>query len=562
MGSLNQQRAEGELVLEQNDGLRQLYWAGGDLVYVRSDAGGEQFGNYLIRRGVLDIATLNALLAEGEHVRVGERVVQCGLMTVAERDAHLEDLFSSVLLHAMEHPILEVTWRPGPLDQNLSGDLQFWMDHRHLVWDTFYSARIDQDFVDSLRSEPDWRWVARPDLLDCLRDFPLTPAFAYALTLLGTEPLGFGTIEGVTGLGSMEAARTVTTLWALGGLRLVEGTLPLTSDKGHSTFVAPEQRPPGPEPVPEAEPELSITLMDDDPDDEPVESTIEVDSADMPRAMNLMDVLELEAQAPASAFLSPAGPAPASVPGIGSDPFFVSNPRVIKEPSPATKPGGGPFPQSTPMLPRAPTKPAESGPRPRGEPFVAPVPAFVPDQGPASAPHPRQVDVQSPPHALPLAINDEDLPPLERARHLVVKAKSYLVQARTSEAARALEQAVKLDDHSSASFEAWLLLGKLRTANPAWSTRAIEALKMASQIKPKSAQPWALMGELYHRKGFWDNAQACYNRAWALDPSIEIPYQYQDMDQMVMRPKGPVEGHTSLVGRMKSMFGREKNARS
>jgi tetratricopeptide (TPR) repeat protein len=190
------------------------------------------------------------------------------------------------------------------------------------------------------------------------------------------------------------------------------------------------------------------------------------------------------------------------------------------------------------------------------------VPAFVPDQGPASAPHPRQVDVQSPPHALPLAINDEDLPPLERARHLVVKAKSYLVQARTSEAARALEQAVKLDDHSSASFEAWLLLGKLRTANPAWSTRAIEALKMASQIKPKSAQPWALMGELYHRKGFWDNAQACYNRAWALDPSIEIPYQYQDMDQMVMRPKGPVEGHTSLVGRMKSMFGREKNARS
>ena len=54
MGALYQQKAVGELVLEQNDGTRRLYWSGGELRYLRSDAVGEQFGNFLIRRGVLD----------------------------------------------------------------------------------------------------------------------------------------------------------------------------------------------------------------------------------------------------------------------------------------------------------------------------------------------------------------------------------------------------------------------------------------------------------------------------------------------------------------------------
>ena len=123
MGSLHQQRAEGELVLEQNDGTRRLYWADGDLKYLRSDAVGEQFGNFLIRRGVLDMASLKELLADGEGSRVGDRVVQWGLMTVEERDERLHELLGSVLLHAMEHPILKMTWIPGPLDANLSGDL-------------------------------------------------------------------------------------------------------------------------------------------------------------------------------------------------------------------------------------------------------------------------------------------------------------------------------------------------------------------------------------------------------------------------------------------------------
>ncbi|HJW73210.1 MAG TPA: hypothetical protein VJ486_10310 [Geothrix sp.] len=549
-------------MLEQNDGLRQLYWAGGDLVYLRSDAGGEQFGNYLIRRGVLDLPALKGLLAEGEHARVGDRVVQCGLMTVQERDAHLEDLFGSVLLHAMEHPILKVTWRPGPLDQNLSGDLQFWLNHRHLVWDAFHNVRIDQDFVDRFRSEAGWRWAAMPDLLDCLRDLPLTPAFAYALTLLGTEPLDYGTIEGVTGLGSKETARTVATLWALGGIQLVEGTLPLRPDPGSSAPAAQAQALPEPEPVPEPEPELTITLMDDDSIEDSIEPTFEVEATAAPKAMNLMDVLEMEAQAPLREFPSPAGPVPSSAPEIGSDPFFMPTPRSPKEPSAAPPPAGAPFAPPSPIPSATPAPPAAPIFRPQGEPLQAPTPAPARDQAPVPAPQSPRLADPYPAHALPLIANEEDLPPLERARHLVAKAKSYLLQSRTSEATRALEQAVKLDDHSRASFEAWLLLGKVRTANPAWSSRAIEALKMAAQINPRSAQPWALMGELYHRKGFRANAQGCYLRACELDPTIAIPPEYQDLEEIVMRAKESGDGQPSLVGRLKGMFGPEKTSRS
>ena len=50
-------------MLEQNDGVRRLHWLRGELVYLQSDAAGEQFGNYLLRQGILDFAGLNELLA-------------------------------------------------------------------------------------------------------------------------------------------------------------------------------------------------------------------------------------------------------------------------------------------------------------------------------------------------------------------------------------------------------------------------------------------------------------------------------------------------------------------
>jgi tetratricopeptide (TPR) repeat protein len=435
MGSLHQQRAEGELVLEQNDGTRRLYWAGGDLKYLRSDAVGEQFGNFLIRRGVLDMAALKELLADGEGSRVGDRVVQWGLMTVEERDERLHELLGSVLLHAMEHPILKMTWIPEALGGNLSLDLQFRLDHRWLVWETFQSAKIDRELVAMFNSEPDWRWKALPNLLEALSDLPLTPTLAYALSLLGTEPLGCETIASLTGLPQEEAARLVATLWALGGLSLVRGELPL---------VPKEDPPPPPAPEPELEP---ILLAQED--------------------------------------LAPPPAIPFHADSVDLD---------ISEPTPSGLP---PIPQE------------------EGEPSAT-----------------------------------------ERARHLLVKAKSYMMQDRTSEAIRALEQAIKLDGDSPGAFEAWMLLGRLRLSNPAWSTRAIEALQVASRLNPRAAEPWALMGELYHRKGFHANAQGCFRRALELDPSVAVPAGWSLEDPLAPPSK---EGPSGLMGRLRGMFSREKD---
>ncbi|GLH73184.1 hypothetical protein GETHLI_16860 [Geothrix limicola] len=454
MGSLHQQKAEGELVLEQNDGVRRLYWADGDLRYLRSDAVGEQFGNFLIRRGVLDMAALKELLADGEGARVGDRVVQWGLMTVEERDERLHELFGSVLLHAMEHPILKMTWLPGPLSDSLGGDMQFRLDHRSVVWDTFQSAQIDQELVGMFRSEPDWRWKAVPDLLNALTDLPLTPTLAYALSLLGTEPLGCDTIESLTGLPQTQAARLVATLWALGGMNLVRGDLPLLPK-----IEAPPPPPPPPpvvepEPEPIIEPEIEIEI-------EPI-------------------------------LLMPEEPAPAPFP-----------------------------PHHSPH---------------HADSFDLDVPAMTPP-------------------AQPPAREEEELSATERARRLLIKAKSYVMQDRTSEAIRALEQAIKLDGDSPGAYESWMLLGRLRLANPAWSTRAIEALQVASRLNPRAAEPWALMGELYHRKGFQANAQGCFRRALELDPSVAVPAGWA-AEAGVPSSK---DGQAGLMGRLRGMFSREKD---
>ena len=438
MGSLHQQRAEGELVLEQNDGTRRLYWADGDLKYLRSDAVGEQFGNFLIRRGVLDMASLKELLSDGEGSRVGDRVVQWGLMTVEERDERLHELLGSVLLHAMEHQILKMTWIPGILGDNLSGDLQFRLDHRWLVWDTFQSAKIDKELVEMFRSEPEWRWKALPNLLEALSSLPLTPTLAYALSLLGTEPLGCDTIASLTGLPQEQAAKLVATLWALGGLDLVRGELPLL----------PKEEPPPPPALPEPEPEPEIEV-----DLEPI--LLLQEDLVPPPAMFHADSLELD----------------------------------VSDPTPSTLP--------------------------------------------------------------PISIDEAEPSASERAHRLMVKAKSYMMQDRTSEAIRSLEQAIKLDGDSPGSFEVWMLLGRLRLSNPAWSTRAIEALQVASRLNPRAAEPWALMGELYHRKGFRANAQGCFRRALELDPSVAVPAGWSHEDP-TMPSK---ETHPGLMGKLKGMFG-------
>jgi len=457
MGSLHQQRAEGELVLEQNDGTRRLYWRGGDLVYLRSDAVGEQFGNFLIRRGVLDMASLKEMLADGEGSRMGDRVVQGGLMTVAERDKHLHELLESVLLHAMEHTILKMSWIPGALGDNLSGDLQFWLDHRRLVWNIFQNAKIDHELVEMFRSEPEWRWEAGRDLLESLSDLPLTPTLAYALSLLGSEPLGYETIGSLSGMSSEESARLVATLWALGGLNLVKGELPL----------------------PPREPATPAPALESQEAPEPVFEPILIPEAD-PEPILLIDE--------------------------GDDPLPpVHTPRSLPPP------------------------PAET----MEQAFSEPTPSALP--------------------LLQSAVDEESLPAAERAHHLLVKAKSYVMQNRTSEAIRALEQSIKLDGDSPVAYETWLLLGRLRLGNPAWSTRAVEALQVASRIRPRAAEPWALMGELYHRKGFQANAQGCFRRALELDPSVAVPSDLSGVSD----PDEP-RNEGGIMGRLRAMLGREK----
>ena len=115
LGALRQESQDGELVLEQNDGVRHLYVCKGELIHLKSDAAGEQFGNYLLRQGILDFAALNELLANEERYRLGEKVIQWGMMTLEERDRHLQTLQEQIMIHALEHPIVEWTWTPGAM---------------------------------------------------------------------------------------------------------------------------------------------------------------------------------------------------------------------------------------------------------------------------------------------------------------------------------------------------------------------------------------------------------------------------------------------------------------
>ena len=485
LGALHQERAEGELVLEQNDGTRTLFWKEGYLRYLRSDAVGEQFGNYLIRLGILDLAALQELLADGEGARMGDRVVQWGLMTTQERDQRLQELLGSILTHAMEHPVLKMTWTPGSLSGSLSGDLQFRLDHRKLIWDVFQRIRNLHELRDYLKTEPAWRWKAKPDLLFQLSDLPLNPKIAYALSLLGTEPLGYETLISITGLEEEEAAHIIVALWALGGLTLTHGEVPV---------------PPGlrgqREPQPAALPPLVTP----------------------PRPPQPSGPVYLKVEPPAP---PPPPPTPQSLPDIEVELEM----EVEEEPSPLSF--HEPFPAHAALpLVEEPQEALDVLPSPE---FDQPTPPFPMDMESAATPE-------------------------LKARAYLKKAQSLLLQDRASEAIRSLEQAIKLDADSPKSYETWLLLGKLRLANPAWSTRAIEALQSASRVNEKAAEPWALMGDLYHRKGFLANAQGCFKKALELDPSVQVP------DDIILPSSTQVgrPSHGSLFGKLKSMLGREK----
>ena len=435
LGFLNQTRAEGELVLVQYDGTRRFYFKNGDLSYLRSDAVGEQFGNYLIRLGVLDYSALKDLLSE-DGARVGDRVVQWGLLTEEQRDKHLRELFKNILLHAVEHPVLNMTWNPGSLSGSLGQDLQFHLDHRRVVWDVYRQMQTLGSLVEKFESESDWKWRSRDGLLDALADLTLTPMLAFAISQLGREPMNFSTFMSLTGLEESESARLLAALWALGGLELDGGDL--------SSFLSAPKSEPAPAQRAEAAPPPQV----------PVHKVEEV---------------ELEA-------------------------VYLD----------------------------------ESESMPRMEMAVAPV-------------------------LIPLQSDSDTGGNLSQAKARVLfhKAEGFVAQARTSEAVRTLEQAIKLDPDSPSSYEIWMMLGDLRQGNPAWSTRAIEAYQAAARAKPKMGKPWFCMGQLYHRKGFGTNAMGCFRKAVELDPSLEIPDQSLGLEPPAA-PKGGV------MDRLRGLFGGDK----
>jgi hypothetical protein len=476
LAALRQQELDGELVLEQNDGLRRLHWRKGELVYLQSDAAGEQFGNYLLRQGVLDFQGLNQLLASSERCRLGEKVVQTGMMSVEQRDAHLRELQEQVMVHALEHPILRLAWNPDASNVKLSEDLHLKLDHRHFIWNTFLEAHNLQPTFDLLHARGEWKWEGIPGLLEAVSDLPLTPATAYALSFLGSEPISFDTFLSLSDLHEEDASRIFLILWAVGALSLTQGELPPLTGAEPAAPLAP---PPVAVPVP----------------------------------------------APVPAYIpAPIPPIPAPVPPA------IPEPAPVEAPAPAIAP--------------PPLEPPE-------------VIELDPDHTFVHPDFPEFIELEADAEPMPMEAEPTgNQTPLERARSLHRKAKSLHLQERIGEAIHCLELSVQLDPGSEYAYAVWLLLGKLRMSNPAWSTRSINALQSASRIRPKEAEPWVGMGEVYYRKGFRTNAVACFHKALELDPSVPIPPEVDYRDLEAELPPEPLPPPPkSLFSRFKSVLG-------
>ena len=448
MGSLRQEAQDGVLVLEQSDGVRFLYWVSGNLVYLKSEVAGEQFGNYLIRQGVLDWDALQELLADNSGTRFGDRLVKWGLLSQKERDDHLYTLMRQILLNAMEHPIVEMKWNDAPLGGLLDLDLYFPIDYRRMVWETFQDLATLSDVCDLFKSSPDWRWEAPPELLDSLKDLPLTPQMAYVLTFLGKDPMGFETLASLTGMEEEETARLIVTLWALSGLNLSKGEMP--------------------SPAKHRQPNQPITPP-------------------------MVPILPMSSPTPISK------PAPSIAP-----PVYKPEPVPIPKVHVAEKPF-------------------------RLE-FEPPVEA-------QSSNVSSEIEINHPEVGTPENV-EEEVTPEQTALKLYKRAKYLLIQDRTSETVRLLEESVKLDPEGAVAYDSWLLLGRLRMANPAWVVRAMDAMQAANKLRPKAGEPFALMGELYHRKGFNREAAQNYRKALELNPLLSVP-QEVDMTAADEEPEAP-----------------------
>jgi tetratricopeptide (TPR) repeat protein len=502
LGALYQRSATGELSLEQNDGNRRLFWSYGKLAFIQSEAAGEQFGNYLLRQGVLDLPALKDLLAEPADARLGEKVVQWGLLTADQRNEYLAGLYDMILLNALEHPVVAYGWKDGASAVELAGGVPMSMDHRRLVWQSLTCFKTAESIPAWLSGQRGWKWKAMDGLLTSLADLPIDPQQAYALSFLSGEPLTFDTLLGASSLDPVAGARMVLALWAIGGLTLAEGEVP------HPIVQKSEPPPPA---VKAPQPAASQAITGQVPN--------------------------LNPAAPVSPAKPAAPKAPPPPPAEDAD-YQIEIVDEESEASTARTPSAQALqPDSAaasldallaPLDLQAPPRPISSG-----APNLASLQPAAP--GPATeAPGPEDAAL--------------------RIRKHVAQAKKLQLQERTGDAIQALEQGVRVDPESPDAYSAWLLLGQLRMTNPAWSTRAVEALQNASRLNPKAAEPWAVMGEIYHRKGFKANARGCFKKAIELDPSVPIPPDFSMEDKPAEGEEKP--GGGGMLERLKGLIKR------
>lgn len=517
LGALYQRSATGELALEQNDGNRRLFWSYGKLAFLQSEAAGEQFGNYLLRQGVLDLPSLKDLLADPSDSRLGEKVVQWGLLSAEQRNEHLAGLYDMILLNALEHLVVSYTWKEGASAVDLAGGVPMSLDHRRLVWQSLTNLNTAATIPAWISSRRGWKWQAPPGLLSGLGDLPIDPQQAYALSFLGAEPLDFDTLLGASSLDPVVGSRLVMALWAIGSLSLAEGELPSP---------APEKPEPPPAQAAPAKPQQSATGKVPNLAAEPAPPASD-GGAPKPAAV--------APKAPAPAAAKPPPP-PARTPGPEEAELHI---EIVDEEGEAPRQGG--VPGRTPSAQDALTLDA----------FLAPLDSGPPK--PVSSGGPTLQALQEAAGEGPQAASGGDDPAAKLRRHVQL-AKKLQIQERTGDAIQALEQGVRLAPDSPEAYPAWLLLGQLRLTNPAWSTRAVEALQNASRLNPKAAEPWAVMGEIYHRKGFKANARGCFKKAIELDPSVPIPPDFSMEDRPAETEEKP--GGGGMLERLKGLIKR------
>ena len=536
LAGIRQADATGELVLEQNDGTRRFRFDEGILTSLRSEAAGEQFGSYLLRTGILDLASLNDLLADSGSGHLGEKVVAWGMMRGEERDALLTSLQEQVLLHALEHRVIRWAWEE-PTGQ-ASSDGRIRLESRQLIWRAFQESTCLDGFLEILRKETAWTWEGCKDLMERLGGLPLTPATAYAATFFMVEPVGFEAFCFLGRLEEAEAARLLSALWAMGDLVRVPGkqveavrksaTLPVPSPACQPApaprlplIMPPADAPFGP---PKTSPRPPLGEL------EPLEGDLQPEFLDFDEGSSRPQELAPEWHEDDV----PPHPRPDDLPPCGPRPEPRLHPRADDLPP------CGPRPE-----PRIQLRLEE----PPGEPAVER--AALPM---AEAPLPPPVPVLSEPIALDSAREGMSIPrqltESSQARTMLGRVRRQVMLGRSLEAIQTLEQLVQLPAGDEVAYEAWLTLGKLRMANPAWFARALQALKTAAQLRSQAAEPWLAMGEIQHRIGDDSEAAACFRQARERDASAPLP-PYVHIDE----PRPPValpERKPGLLGAFRS----------